>query len=196
MKTFLFSISAILLPILVMAQIHRNPRVDITANPLDWSNQKANLCAQVMVIPRIGLWTSVDFLAAEGKQGNFFAQSEQLGANAEIRLFLFGDPNLLTLSFKNRKPGSGCYQFGFRKKSNNNILYGIYIAPGVIYWQERLTFVPVLDNETTIDIDYLIKSKGGSLALGYQARFGCLTLGIGWVLRVSQPQWSGPADIF
>lgn len=199
MQKHLFPIWALLLlPWLLPAQQPRRPRVDITVNPQAWADRRANLCIQAMTIPRVGLCLSANFRASEAPQADFLAQSAQWGLQAEARVFPFGAPRPLRWQKKQRR--EGCAVFTVRRgreRAPKAYLRGLYVAPGFVYQQQDLVFVPRPDLESPVtDFSYRIKSNGGSLALGYQLRFGRLTLGAGWAVTATQPRWRGPVDIF
>lgn len=200
-------LATVLLPAIIIAQ-NRRPVIDITTSPKEWQNNQANVCAQVMTIPRIGLCASFNFQAVEQIQGEFLAQSSQWGIHTEVRIFPFGEPrpliegrNKFVAKAKKKNRKSGCptfVSFGKqREKVVSKFLQGLYIAPGFIFRQQHLTFLPLTDEDYPVsDFQYKITSPGASLALGYQLRLGHLTLGAGWGIQVTQPRWAGPADIF
>lgn len=201
-------LATVLLPAALLAQNHRRPIIDITTNPNEWSNGQANVCALVMTIPRVGLCASFNFQSVEQAQGEFLAQSSQWGIHTEVRIFPFGEPrpliegrNKFVAKAKKKNRKSGCPTFApfgkQRKKIVRKFLQGLYVAPGFIYRQQQLTFIPLIGEDSPItDFQYKITSPGASLALGYQLRLGHLTLGAGWGIHATQPRWAGPADIF
>lgn len=205
MKKIPFSIlTLLLLPVLALAQFNRRPVVDITANPQAWSNRQANICAQFMAIPRIGLCLSGSLNASEASQGNFLIQSTKWGIHAETRIFPFGEPLPMSLGtkkmpYEKKRRGTGC--FGSKdkqlEKALTSIIKGIYIAPGFVHQKEQLDFAPLPDKESPISkFSYQIKHNGASLALGCQIRLWNLTLGAGWSVQATKPRWTGPVDIF
>lgn len=205
MKKFYFSILLLLmLPVLVLAQSSHRPAIDIMTNPQAWANRQANICVQVMTIPRVAVCLSGSFDASEAVQGNFLAQSSKWGFHAETRIFPFGEPRPLhsrnnLRPYEKRRQGIGCFgpKNNWFEKLASNLIKGIYIAPGYIHQEEKLGYELLPGKESPLtNFNYLIKQNGASLALGYQIRLWHITLGAGWSIQASKPKWTGPVDIF
>lgn len=177
---------------------NRQSRFVFAAEPQEWMNGRANLCASGYLLNKLAICAGGNFQATQFEQNNYLVQHAQTGWNVEARWYPFGGPRQFTALFKKRKKGTGCWQTAsLRKKSAPKIspVAGFYLAPGFARTQQNLAYSPLFESLTPV-FPYKIWQNSGTIATGFDIHIWRFTLGLRAQLAAGKAQWSGPVDIF
>lgn len=205
-----YSLSALLVLIASLAiqgQVNAQPKpkrshFQITTNPLDWANRKANICTQWLLLPKTTLCAGGSLHLWSGQEGNYNIQSITNSFETELRLFPLGGSRQAIKRDKRpaffKKSRKGCPTFSSLQgwwPHHTPPLSGLYIAPGFSLEKQRFTYAPNFGNYST-EFKYIISRKSGVLTAGYCLHLGPITVGVRAGLSAGKYKWSGPNDIF
>jgi hypothetical protein len=175
---------------------------DVFTNLQALQDNKANLGLQLQseqLMPFLGLSMSASYNAQVTELEGYQNRLSDFSTGVELRYYPF---QMQKVFFKKVKPKPqicngkyGC--LGESKKLLPVLLSGFYVAPGYQFRKINTEYIPGPGIESPIDkFPFQIKSHGASLSAGYMVRISRFTLGANYGYVVSQPKWSGPADIF
>lgn len=180
----------------------KRPHFQITTNPLDWANKKANLCTQWLFLPRTALCAGGGLHLWDGTEGNYGIKSISTNFESELRFFPFGGSRQAVKrshkpeffkKIRKRCPSLTSLQGWW--PDHTPLLSGLYVAPGVSFEKQRLSYTPLFGHYSN-EFDYTIRKKSGALTAGYCIHIGPVTLGARAGFSAGKYTWSGPNDIF
>jgi len=185
----------ILLSATVSAQYDRSNTAVIGINIPEFQGGQSGAIAGIHFLRHFGLYVRGSYRDFTETKNNFTHDTKGRAYGGSLRVFPFGPSRNHQLGTFSRR--------GFRATAPSGsswaevYMAGLHFDIGYEFRNMDLTFTPNESlNSPFADFQYHVKDNSLTLQAGYGISLSHFYIDIGYRLRLSQPTWEGPVDIF